>query len=88
VFLFFSSRLGCLGSLTVSVILTLILLAVFHVLRAGTSPGHSHAEQAHADQPRARRKYCRSGADPFGEPGSRPLVPPAGATHRNQWNLT
>lgn len=32
VFLFFSSRLGCLGSLTVSVILTLILLAVFHVL--------------------------------------------------------
>jgi hypothetical protein len=32
VFLFFSSRLGCLGSLAVSVILTLILLAVFHVL--------------------------------------------------------
>jgi len=32
VFLFFSSRLGCLGSLTVSVIVTLILLAVFHVL--------------------------------------------------------
>jgi hypothetical protein len=32
VFFFFSSRLGCLGSLAVSVILTLILLAVFHVL--------------------------------------------------------
>jgi hypothetical protein len=32
VFLFFSSRLGCLGSLAVSVILTLILLALFHVL--------------------------------------------------------
>jgi hypothetical protein len=32
VFLFFSSRLGCLGSLAVSIILTLILLAVFHVL--------------------------------------------------------
>jgi hypothetical protein len=31
-FLFFSSRLGCLGSLVVSVVLTLILLAVFHVL--------------------------------------------------------
>ena len=31
-FLFFSSRLGCLGSLVVSVIVTLILLAVFHVL--------------------------------------------------------
>jgi hypothetical protein len=29
---FFSSRLGCLGSLVVSVVLTLILLAVFHVL--------------------------------------------------------
>jgi energy-converting hydrogenase Eha subunit E len=32
VFLFFSSRLGCLGSLAVSVIVTLILLAVFGVL--------------------------------------------------------
>jgi hypothetical protein len=32
VFLFFSNRLGCLGSLAVSVILTLILLTVFHVL--------------------------------------------------------
>jgi hypothetical protein len=32
VFLFFSSGLGCLGSLAVSVILTIILLAVFHVL--------------------------------------------------------
>jgi hypothetical protein len=31
-FLFFSSRLGCLGSLALSAILTLILLAVFHVL--------------------------------------------------------
>jgi hypothetical protein len=32
VFLFFSNRLGCLGSILVSVVLTLILLAVFHVL--------------------------------------------------------
>ena len=31
-FVFFSSRLGCLGSLAVSVIVTLILLWVFHVL--------------------------------------------------------
>ncbi len=31
-FLFFSNRLGCLGSILVSVILTLILLAVFRVL--------------------------------------------------------
>jgi hypothetical protein len=31
-FLFFSSRLGCLGSLALSAIMTLILLAVFHVL--------------------------------------------------------
>lgn len=31
-FLFFSSRLGCLGSLAVSAIVTLILLAVFHVI--------------------------------------------------------
>jgi hypothetical protein len=31
-FFFFSNRLGCLGSLAVSVVLTLILLAVFHVL--------------------------------------------------------
>lgn len=31
-FLFFSSRLGCLGSIAVSALLTLILLAVFHVL--------------------------------------------------------
>jgi hypothetical protein len=31
-FFFFSSRLGCLGSLVVSIVLTLILLAVFHVL--------------------------------------------------------
>jgi hypothetical protein len=29
VFLFFSSRLGCLGSVAVSVIVTLIVLAVF-----------------------------------------------------------
>jgi hypothetical protein len=28
----FSSRLGCLGSIAVSAILTLILLALFHVL--------------------------------------------------------
>jgi hypothetical protein len=32
VFLFFSNRLGCLGSILVSVVLTLILLAVFRVL--------------------------------------------------------
>ncbi len=31
-FLFFSSRLGCLTSLAISVIVTLILLAVFHVI--------------------------------------------------------
>jgi hypothetical protein len=31
-FLFFSSRLGCLGSLVLSAILTIILLAIFHVL--------------------------------------------------------
>ena len=31
-FLFFSNRLGCLGSILVSVVLTLILLAVFRVL--------------------------------------------------------
>jgi hypothetical protein len=32
VFLLFSNRLGCLGSILVSVVLTLILLAVFRVL--------------------------------------------------------
>jgi len=32
VFLYFSSRLGCLASLAISVIVTLILLAVFHVI--------------------------------------------------------
>jgi hypothetical protein len=32
VFFFFSSRLGCLGSLLVSALVTLILLRVFHVL--------------------------------------------------------
>jgi len=32
VFLFFSSRLGCLGSVVVSIVVTLILLAVFHVI--------------------------------------------------------
>jgi hypothetical protein len=32
VFLFFSSRLGCLGSLLISAVLTLVLLRVFHVL--------------------------------------------------------
>jgi hypothetical protein len=32
VFLFFSNRLGCLGSLLVSVVLTLILLLILGVL--------------------------------------------------------
>jgi hypothetical protein len=32
VFLFFSNRLGCLGSLLVSLIVTLILLAVLRVI--------------------------------------------------------
>jgi hypothetical protein len=32
VFFFFSNRLGCLGSLAITVIVTLILLAVFHRL--------------------------------------------------------
>jgi hypothetical protein len=32
VFVFFSNRLGCLGSLLVSVVVTLILLAILHVL--------------------------------------------------------
>jgi hypothetical protein len=32
VFLFFSNRLGCLGSILVSVIATLILLAILGVL--------------------------------------------------------
>jgi hypothetical protein len=32
VFFFFSTRMGCLGSLAVSVILTVILLAILHVL--------------------------------------------------------
>ena len=31
-FLFFSNRLGCLGSIAVSVLLTLALLAVFGLL--------------------------------------------------------
>jgi hypothetical protein len=31
-FLFFTSRLGCLGSLALSVVVTLILLAIFHVI--------------------------------------------------------
>jgi hypothetical protein len=31
-FLFFSSRLGCLGSLLVSAVITLILLAIFKVI--------------------------------------------------------
>jgi hypothetical protein len=31
-FVFFSSRLGCLGSMIVSVVLTLILLLIFHVI--------------------------------------------------------
>ncbi len=32
VFLFFSNRLGCLGSLLLSALLTLVLLLVFDVL--------------------------------------------------------
>jgi hypothetical protein len=32
VFLFFSNRLGCLGSILVSLIVTLILLAVLRVI--------------------------------------------------------
>jgi hypothetical protein len=32
VFLFFSNNLGCLGSLIVSVVATLILLAILHVI--------------------------------------------------------
>ncbi len=32
-FLFFSNRLGCLGSLAVSVVLTLILIAIITALR-------------------------------------------------------
>jgi hypothetical protein len=32
-FVFFSSRLGILGSIAVSVVVTLILLAVFRVIR-------------------------------------------------------
>ena len=32
VFLFFSSRLGCLGSLVLSVLLTLLLLWIFRVI--------------------------------------------------------
>lgn len=31
-FFFFSNRLGCIGSLAVSAIITLILLAIFHVI--------------------------------------------------------
>jgi hypothetical protein len=31
-FIFFSNRLGCLGSLAISVIITLILLAIFRVI--------------------------------------------------------
>ena len=31
-FFFFSNRLGCLGSIAVSVLLTLVLLALFGVL--------------------------------------------------------
>jgi hypothetical protein len=32
VFFFFSNRLGCLGSIVLSVVLTLVLLAVLRVL--------------------------------------------------------
>ena len=31
-FVFFSSRLGCLGSIAVSIVLTLILVAVFRLI--------------------------------------------------------
>jgi len=31
-FLFFSNRLGCLGSLMVSAVITLVLLAIFGVI--------------------------------------------------------
>jgi hypothetical protein len=31
VFLFFSNRLGCLGSLLVTVVLTVVMLTVLHV---------------------------------------------------------
>jgi hypothetical protein len=30
--IFFSNRLGCLGSVVVSIVLTVIVLVVFHVL--------------------------------------------------------
>jgi hypothetical protein len=30
--IFFSNRLGCLGSVAVSIVLTVIVLVVFHVL--------------------------------------------------------
>jgi hypothetical protein len=33
VFFFYSNRLGCLASIAISVIVTLILLAVFHVIK-------------------------------------------------------
>jgi hypothetical protein len=32
VFLFFSNRLGCLGSLLISAVLTIVLLLIFHAL--------------------------------------------------------
>jgi hypothetical protein len=32
VFFFFSSRLGCLGSLLVSAVITLVLLVIFNVI--------------------------------------------------------
>jgi hypothetical protein len=32
VFFFFSNRLGCLGSLLLSAVLTIVLLLIFHVL--------------------------------------------------------
>jgi hypothetical protein len=31
-FVFFSNRFGCLGSLAISAVVTLILLAIFHVI--------------------------------------------------------
>ena len=39
VFVFFSSRLGWLGSIAVSLIVTLILLAAYHVVHAGGVAG-------------------------------------------------
>ena len=46
-FLFFSNKLGCLGSILVSVVLTLLVLLFFGVLSAGgTKPRHGRAAAA------------------------------------------